>query len=401
MKRITRTGLGACLAAASLLPLSALSCSASSDGNQVNASGGNAGSGQGGNSGDGFGGALDGGGGKGGLGGACAGDRYDGEPVPLDILLLLDRSGSMDEGGKWGAVTSSVNNFLSSVSGDGVSVGITFFPVPWTTNPGLPASCQNNTQCGAYGPCLPVFGCNGALGGQDSCVSVDYTTPRVPFTALPGAASQIQSAMAIESPGGSTTPISPALKGAHDYATVYAQQHPDHEVVVVLATDGEPNNCTDNSVSTAAGYADAANKGNPSVKTFVIGIGDLSALNSIAVQGGTGMAYIVSSGNAGQGFLDAMNEIRGAATCKYSIPTPPEGEPNPDLVNVGITPPGQEQEVIPRVSGPGACVGQPGWYYDNPSAPTQILLCPASCDIVEFSENIVVDVVIGCDTIIR
>lgn len=363
----------------------------------MNGSGGRSGSG--GSAGDGFGG-LDGGG-KGGLGGACAGDRYDGEPVPLDILLLLDRSGSMDEGGKWGAVTSSVNNFLSSVSGDGVSVGITFFPVPWATNPGLPAKCATSAECGAYGPCLPVLGCNGALGGKDSCVSVDYTNPTVPFTALPGAASQIQMAMQNESPGGSTTPISPALKGAHDYATVYAQQHLDHQVVVVLATDGEPNNCTDNSVSTAAGYADAANKGNPSVKTFVIGIGDLATLNAIASSGGTGAAYIVSSGNAGQGFLDAMNEIRGAATCKYKIPTPPEGEPNPDLVNVGITPPGEEQDVIPRVSGPGACVGQPGWYYDNPSGPTQIFLCPASCDVVEYSENIVVDVVIGCDTIVR
>lgn len=409
MKRTTRLGLRLALAAAvSTLPISAISCSASSsDGSGVNSggSGNSGGSSNGGNAGDTFGGTtgIDANGGSGGLPNGCAGDRYDGEPVPLDILILLDRSGSMDESGKWGAVTSSINTFLTSVTGDGVAVGITFFPVPWSTNPNLPAACTSNAECGAYGPCLPGFNkCNGGLLGiTDSCVSVDYTQPRVGITPLPGAASQIQQAMASESPGGDTTPIAPALKGVHDYAAVWAQAHTDHQVVVVLATDGEPNNCTDNSVSTSAGYAAAALGANPSVKTFVIGIGDLGVLNTIAQQGGTDSAYIVSSGNAGQGFLDAMNEIRGAVSCQYKIPTPTEGNPNPDKVNVGITQQGMEQEVVPQVSGPGACVGQPGWYYDNPSNPTQILLCPASCDIVEYSENVVVDVVIGCDTVVR
>ncbi|MCB9589579.1 MAG: hypothetical protein H6718_29465 [Polyangiaceae bacterium] len=407
MKRNTRLGLRLALAAAVCsLPISAISCSASSDGSKVS-SGGNGGSGNnGGTAGDSFGGTtgIDANGGSGGgLPNGCAGDRYDGEPVPLDILILLDRSGSMDESGKWGAVTSSINSFLTSVTGDGVGVGITFFPVKWSTNPNLPASCASNADCGAYGPCLPGLAkCNGGLLGiQDSCVSVDYTQPRVPITALPGAASQIQQAMASENPGGDTTPIAPALKGVHDYAKVWAEAHTDRQVVVVLATDGEPNNCTDNSVSTSAGYAAAGLAANPSVKTFVIGIGDLGVLNQIAQQGGTNSAYIVSSGNAGQGFLDAMNEIRGAVKCQYKIPTPTEGDPNPDKVNVGITQDGGEQEVVPQVSGPGACVGQPGWYYDNPSNPTQILLCPASCDIVEFSDSVVVDVVIGCDTVVR
>ncbi|MEZ4376045.1 MAG: vWA domain-containing protein [Polyangiaceae bacterium] len=409
MKRNTRLGLRLALAAAVCsLPISAISCSASSDGSTVGSGGSsNGGSGNnGGNAGDNFGGTtgIDANGGSGGgLPNGCAGDRYDGEPVPLDILILLDRSGSMSDSGKWGSVTSSINTFLTSVTGDGVAVGITFFPVPWSTNPNLPASCTSSAECGAYGPCIPGFNkCNGGLLGlTDSCVSVDYTQPRVPITALPGAASQIQQAMAAESPGGDSTPVAPALKGVHDYAKVWAEAHTDHQVVVVLATDGEPNNCTDNSVSTSAGYAAAGLAGNPSVKTFVIGIGDLGVLNTIAQQGGTNSAYIVSSGNAGQGFLDAMNEIRGAVKCQYKIPTPAEGDPNPDKVNVGITQEGMEQDVVPQVSGPGACVGQPGWYYDNPSNPTQILLCPASCDIVEYSDSVVVDVVIGCDTVVR
>ncbi|MBX3184139.1 MAG: VWA domain-containing protein [Polyangiaceae bacterium] len=400
MRRLLGLGLGRWAGVACMVPALAMACSASSDGSEVK---GNGGSGNGGSAGDtNFGGtagtSLDGGGG---LPNHCAADRYDGEPVPLDIFLLLDRSGSMRDSGKWSAVTNSVNSFLSSVPGSGVSVGISFFPVPWSTNPNLPAPCDPAVGCGAYGPCLPIIQACHLGAGDDSCVSVDYTQPRVPLTELPAAAGLIQSAMAAESPDGNTTPVQPALQGAHDYARVVAEQRPDHQVVVVLATDGEPTGCSANSISGAASVAAAANSATPSVKTFVIGIGDLSALNTIAASGGTGSAFIVSSGNAGQGFLDAMNEIRGALTCQFKIPNPTTGEPNKDLVNVGLTEPGKDQAIIPRVNGPGACAGQPGWYYDNPSDPSQILLCPSSCDLVEFGGGVVVDVMIGCDSVVR
>ncbi len=400
MRRLLGLGLGRWVGVACMVPALAMACSASSDGSEVK---GNGGSGNGGSAGDtNFGGtagtSLDGGGG---LPNHCAADRYDGEPVPLDIFLLLDRSGSMRDSGKWSAVTNSVNSFLSSVPGSGVSVGITFFPVTWTTP--APQACAGPADCGAYAPCL-LGQCAPYVplaANTDSCVSVDYTQPRVPLTELPGAAGQVQAAMAAESPDGAITSIQPALQGAHDYARVVAEQRPDHQVVVVLATDGEPTGCSPNSISGAASIAAAANSATPSVKTFVIGIGDLSALNTIAASGGTGSAFIVSSGNAGQGFLDAMNEIRGALTCQFKIPNPTTGEPNKDLVNVGLTEPGKDQAIIPRVNGPGACAGQPGWYYDNPSNPSQILLCPSSCDLVEFGGGVVVDVMIGCDSVVR
>ena len=41
-----------------------------------------------------------------------------------------------------------------------------------------------------------------------------------------------------------------------------------------------------------------------------------------------------------------------------------------------------------------------GWYYDNPAAPTQIILCPASCTLVEGDMTGEVDVTLGCSTVI-
>ena len=43
-------------------------------------------------------------GGGGGFGAACAADIHDGELVPVDMFVMLDRSGSMQDSGKWGAV---------------------------------------------------------------------------------------------------------------------------------------------------------------------------------------------------------------------------------------------------------------------------------------------------------
>jgi hypothetical protein len=48
----------------------------------------------------------------------------------------------------------------------------------------------------------------------------------------------------------------------------------------------------------------------------------------------------------------------------------------------------------------GGCQGQPGWYYDNPADPKQILLCPATCDLVSNTKG-TLDVVFGCKTQVR
>ena len=41
-----------------------------------------------------------------------------------------------------------------------------------------------------------------------------------------------------------------------------------------------------------------------------------------------------------------------------------------------------------------------GWYYDNPAAPTQIILCPSTCTAVEGDMTGEVDVTLGCTTVI-
>src|SRR6185437_14489870 len=121
----------------------------------------------------------------------------------------------------------------------------------------------------------------------------------------------------------------------------------------------------------------------PKVLTFVIGVddgtGNLSNLNGIAAAGGTGSAYIVNAGgSAQQQFVNALNAIRGTAIgCTYQIPAPSMGMINYNQVNIIYTPGGGGQpQTIPQVANAAACPSTGNaWYYDNPNAPTQIILC--------------------------
>jgi hypothetical protein len=383
-------GVGLSLGAIGLFVAIAACSSASSD------SGGAGGPGTGGFStggtgaGIGLGGSAGNGNGGTGLGGGCASDVHDGELVPLDMFLMLDNSGSMSDEGKWGAVTGAIKDFVALPGTQGLAMGLGHFPIV-----SGPPTCTVNTDCGPAGLCL-----FGLCVTNDSCEPTEYAQPMVPIAALPGVGSQISAAISTLSPSGGT-PTRVALQGSMMYTMEWAKQNPDHITVVVLATDGEPMGCDPNTVSDVSNVAAQGLSSNPSVLTFVVGVGSqLTSLNAVAQAGGTDQAIIVSSGNAGQEFLDALNAIRGAVGCNYKIPLPPTGDPDPNKVNVAFTPDGGTQQIFKKVSGAGACQGSTGWYYDDEANPTQIILCPGACDLVSNLKG-KVEVVLGCVTIPR
>jgi hypothetical protein len=99
----------------------------------------------------------------------------------------------------------------------------------------------------------------------------------------------------------------------------------------------------------------------------------------------------------------ALESAIGVVThlpCVFDIPDPPEGEIlDVDEVNFYYTPSGGTEIVIPRVGGPGSCV-EYGWYYDDPATPSQIILCPSTCDILQADPGGSVSIAFGCATII-
>lgn len=328
----------------------------------------------------------------------CNAQVREGQRVPIDMYFLVDSSGSMGEqvsgGSKWSVVSSALVAFLNDPRNAGTGIGIGYFPsvAQGTCAPG---------QAGCL--CIPLINvCFSTEGG--SCTATDYAKPSVPMALPPPLAAAVSD---IGSHGiGGGTPTKPALDGALQYLSEWAMLHPERKPLLVLATDGEPSGCDPNTPQDVATVAAGALSGPHAIKTFVIGVGSsLVSLDLIAQAGGTDRAFLVDTGgDVAEDFADALDQIRGAASsCDFSIPGAGagDGKIDPTKVNVSYTASGSTSPTqVPQtfMGDPSNCDDTGGWYYDNPTAPTTIKLCDATCRSLSGSA---IQVEFGCDTIVR
>ncbi len=289
----------------------------------------------------------------------CAKSTAAPTPIPVELVFMFDKSGSMGDNAKWTSCKQGLNSFFADPASKGVEASLQFFP-----------------------------------GGGDQCAQSDYSTPAVAMRTLPDS-TNFSAAMNAVSPGGAT-PTLPAVQGSLQYAQKVALQHPGSSTAIVLVTDGDPNGCNSTVQSVSAAAANAKKAGIP---VFVIGIGNVASLDAIALAGGTTKATIVSNNNAAQTAVDfqkALNAIRGATlSCEYEIPVLPDGA-TIDQVNVVYTPSGGSTATL---NYDAFCTGaQPGWHYDDVTKPTKIILCKSTCDTIQKDATGKVDLVFGCAT---
>jgi hypothetical protein len=268
--------------------------------------------------------------------GACGATTQTAKQLPVDLLVMLDASGSMMEktgaGGsgptKWAAVKTALNGFISDPKSAGLGVGLQIFPIE---HPGSPASCTSNAQCTVGGvslgrcalkachpatPTSPLVYCDSpadcpgnaacygwgqcltggiCLAGDPTygscpigpckattssvcegteCVLADYSPAKVPIAALPGNAAALSGAINAtpDPPPNALTPTSVAVQSGIALSKAYATANPGHTVVLVLATDGFPTRCAPLDIPGIAALAAGGVSGAPNVKTFVIGV---------------------------------------------------------------------------------------------------------------------------------
>jgi len=311
-------------------------------------------------------------------GAACVATESAATLEPIYLAFAFDVSGSMGDDDsaygddhkralKWDPVVSATGSFFGDPSSSGIHASLTFFPID--------------------------------AGKDERCDPGSYAKPDVELTELPSAA--FAAALGKAQPDRGGTPTLAVVSGVISSMQDILAQHPNAKHALVLVSDGEPQSCKDNDISSIEA---AVAKVKEQLPTYVIGVANPSgddnvkALDRIALAGGTEHAFIVATGDPAAtktAFAKAVDSIRQTSvSCSVPLPTPPDGqELDPSKVNVSYTA-GQKMLLIYDPD----CARSDGWRYDDASNPSSVELCPPSCDSVEQAKSATLSVEFGCAT---
>lgn len=266
-----------------------------------------------------------------------------------------------------------------------------------------PVQCSDSVPCPAgAGLCQPFpYTC----ANFTSCDTARYAEPAVAIDRSSTRAGNVITSLRAQVPLGAT-PTGPALAGALAQARSWADQHPERQMVTVLATDGFPTVCEPLEIPALAELA----RGGLPVRTFVIAVfsdEDLDAdgrqrLDQIASAGGSERALVVNTaGDLTSEFLAALNQIRSTAvSCDFALDA--GARLDFDRVNLRLLDSAGSARELLNVGDASACGDEPGWHYvrDASGLPVQVSVCPASCEELR-SGRVSAELQIGCVTRIR
>jgi hypothetical protein len=277
-------------------------------------------------------------------------------PLPPDILIIQDRSGSMNDddtdtackGGcgatsKWALITAALNNVIGQTD--------------TTVNWGLKFFADADATCG---------------------VTATVAVPVAPMNAGPIATAITGSTSANGGvANGSSTPTAQAIGVGTTYLGTLTDPNPKY---LLVATDGLPNCATgkgngDNSPATEAAVAAALTAG---YQTFVVGIATTAdamataTLNAMAMAGGqaqTGAATMYYSVTDTTSLEAALTQIVGiVANCTISL----AGAPT-NFTNVAVSATDSTGTKVQVMQDPTN-----GWAYD--ASKKNIVLNGTACD---------------------
>ncbi|WP_181233451.1 VWA domain-containing protein [Enhygromyxa salina] len=278
----------------------------------------------------------------------CGGEVYTATAIPPNVLIVQDRSGSMDqkvgdEGTKWMLAKAAIEQVVTDYA-DEVFFGLMLYP-------GLDPDCDDGKSCGP------------------GVIAVDVG---------PATATAITSALNDADTCSLGTPTAETLEVLQDYSGLADLGRPNY---VLLITDGQ-SSC-DDPVPMVAELLEQ----DPPIKTFVVGFGDgvdVAELNEMAEAGGTalmGDQMYYQAGNA-QSLVDAFADIAGSVlSCSFVLDVVP---PDPDKLFVFIN----DVEILRDLG------HDDGWDYEAES--NQVTFYGPPCELMQSGQIMDLQFVFGC-----
>jgi hypothetical protein len=319
-----------------------------------------------------------------GVGGGCAGvsQTATNQLRPVDIIWAVDTSDSMVA--ELQAVEDNMNVFAGSILNQGIDVHVVLI-----AKPGNPT--------------------DGTIFNPDPGICID---PPLATGVCPGG-SKAPNYQHVESSVGSNNALN---KFIDNYQAYKPTLRPNAVKYFAVVSDDDATDGPNNSAQAFINAVDNLDPGYFDVWKFfgVFCTGSCNVFLACAATGDVfndlitlkgGIAGDLCGGNS-SGFAPVFTALAQTVIdgkeldCEWAIPPPPAGQTfNPNLVNVDYTPSGGSAMPIYHVNTAADCGPQGGWYYDNNTSPTKVLVCPSTCSTIKADPNGQIDIVFGCATV--
>lgn len=339
---------------------------------------------------------------------------------PVDIIWLIDNSSSMQPAIT--AVTQGLNNFANLIAGKSLDYKIIMLSLRSETNP---VQMSGSTR---YGVCVPQ-----PLAGDAHCgngtrffqSSIDVKSEQ-PLEQFLGTLGQTTGYTMADERGGE--PWKDQLRPDATKTIVVVSDDDSRLTPTQFETFKGGTNPYNPNVSLPPGILDPSWGGLFDGYIFdgIYGWGSDTNPKTMCtykngtmpakpgehytslVQSTSGVrAKICDSASSWSTFLDDVAQAVGSTAkldCNLTIPPPPAPATlDPTAINV-LVDDDNGSTFLYKVADASACGTSGGWYYDSDTAPTQVLLCPSSCDFAQkrvVSAHAKIDVYFGCQTVVQ
>lgn len=363
---------------------------------------------------------------------ACAQFTEEAKQAPAAMLIVLDRSLSMAQAGKWTAAQLAIVQAIDSSGFDNLALGLSVYPAGDVPGP----AC--------------IFGFTVSCG-VSALPQVPLSDSGTAKSNMPGVRQSIYNWLSANQPNGTATPGYDALKAAISALQLYSIQG---NRLLLLISDGGFG-CTSLSSPQRPAFQDSVgcldwehpdnvikllgaaykDTGAP-VRSFIVGVPGSDtkptdqdappyymrrALSAFALAGSPDTVPTGCDGNFTQAGTDpalpchfdltqgsfnaqslsqSITDIRGKALgCVYQLPQPSGGGTvDKGKVNVTVTIDGKPTQIPKRTDATDTCATEPCWDYDKDD---QIVLIGKACEDLKKSQNSKVEIIVGCTTIVK